>query len=97
MKWPAPEGATIKVKHLRRSLEGPEPMMTTHELKESGLTPHPQGGRTEVVVELDGKTSLGVAECSERDNYNRAVGRYIATGRALKLFHGGYPVAGVDS
>lgn len=31
--------------------------------------------------------ATGVAECSERDNPNRKVGRAIAVGRALKSYH----------
>lgn len=48
----------------------------------------PWGGRTTVEIFADEKAveplAVGVAECSEFDNYNRKIGRNIALGRALK-------------
>ena len=45
----------------------------------------PQGGATVVTVEDDhGNRATGVAMCSSRDNYNKKIGRMIATGRAKK-------------
>lgn len=79
-----PEGATVKVRHFRRVGDNPN-FLTMYDIRESGLTPSPQGGRTEVSIEMpDGSSVSGVAECSDRDNYNRNIGRLIATGRALK-------------
>lgn len=97
MKWELPEGATVKVKHFRRVGDDPN-FLTMYDIRESGLTPSPQGGRTEAVVKtVDGREALGVAECSNLDNYNRTIGRLIATGRALKELNGGYPVEEVNS
>ncbi len=88
-----PNEATVKVKHLRRCFtpsgdshadENFE-LMTPYEIKEAGLAPDPRGGRTVVTVRLeDGREATGIAEVSLRDNYCRAIGRVIATGRALK-------------
>lgn len=50
------------------------------------MNPEPKGGRT--IVELTdptGKTVKGIAECSEKDNYQRKLGVKIAIARALKL------------
>lgn len=46
-----------------------------------------RGGRTEVSILLtDGTRLSGVATCSLLDNFNRALGRNIAFGRALTPF-----------
>lgn len=47
----------------------------------------PRGGRTMVEiysVEEEAPVAVGMARCSLKDNYNKKIGRDIATGRALK-------------
>lgn len=45
----------------------------------------PRGGETMVrVFDDDGTTVSGIARCSDKDNYNKRLGRTIALGRALK-------------
>lgn len=52
----------------------------------AGLTPSPRGGLTQCRVTLpDGTEIVGTAECSDRDNFSKKIGRDIALGRALKV------------
>lgn len=46
----------------------------------------PRGGMTEVeVYDMNAQQSyLGIAQCSDKDNYNKKLGVKIALGRALK-------------
>lgn len=47
----------------------------------------PRGGRTiaRIIDEsMDATVAEGVARCNSKDNYNKAIGRRIALGRALK-------------
>lgn len=59
-------------------------LLRRHEWKERGIQPCPRGGWTKAVVKFeDGTTAIGTAECSQKDNYCRKIGRDIALGRAL--------------
>lgn len=74
------------VHHLRWFPGVPRPM-TRGEALDHGILakPLPKGGLTLVQVEyVDGRTFRGAAKCSLRDNFNRAIGRQIALGRAFK-------------
>jgi hypothetical protein len=45
----------------------------------------PRGGFTRIEATTpDGKTAVGTAICSDKDNFDRKVGNSIALGRALK-------------
>lgn len=57
----------------------------------SGIVHDPRGGETYCYVVPDRKgahigeaIAIGRAVCNDRDNYNKAIGRQIALGRALK-------------
>lgn len=99
MKRAIPEGAVVKFTHARRvdgdwgvwhrkkegwgrwDPEGTTDGLRTHTSSEIS----PFGGRTTCKITLaDGVEAWGVAECSNRDNYNKKIGRDIALGRALK-------------
>jgi hypothetical protein len=55
-------------------------------LKEDCVTPIPNGGRTVAyILDNEGTPIEAYANCSERDTYNKKLGRIIATGRVLKL------------
>ena len=44
----------------------------------------PKGGRTTIeITSPEGKNSIGIAECSEKDSWNRKFGNQIALGRAM--------------
>jgi hypothetical protein len=87
MKPIIPEGATVYVKHLRYFEELPSPI-TTHEAKTVFFVagpPTPKGGITLAQIEFaDGRTVRGSARCNPLDTYNKAIGRNVAIGRALK-------------
>jgi hypothetical protein len=62
--------------------------ISKHERKKSTEVPPPlifqNGGETHVtVITPDGRESVGVAECSLKDPYNKRLGVYIAAKRAL--------------
>jgi hypothetical protein len=58
---------------------------TVRDFKRLGLAPDPTGGRTLVEITRDGVScALGVAQCSDLDNFNRKIGLEIAVGRAIK-------------
>lgn len=76
----------VFVCHFRR-FEGTRDYMTRWDGRVEGLgSPLAKGGVTEaVVVDKDGTIkATGLAICSERDSYNKKIGRDIAIGRALK-------------
>lgn len=46
---------------------------------------NPKGGKTTIEITTpDGKNSIGVSECSEKDSWNRRLGNQIALGRAIE-------------
>ncbi len=48
----------------------------------------PTGGQTKAFIELeDGKEIFAVADCSENDVYNKAIGRQISLGRLNKVLN----------
>jgi len=79
-----PEGLEVRISHLRLTDVG---FNTKAAAKEHGYTLSPKGGMT-VVRLCDPATgemrATGIAICSLHDNYNRRLGRTIATGRAIK-------------
>lgn len=87
MKPVVPEDAHVYVTHLRK-YEGVLRLMTRHEAKTVELLtapPLPKGGLTFAQIEFeDGTTVRASAQCNPKDTYNKAVGRMIAVGRALK-------------
>lgn len=86
-----PEGANVRISH-RRPAAGLETLGVAAEatlgaLRQQGLRPHVQGGRTVARIELpDGRMFTGEAVCRPDENFNKKLGRLIATGRALKEF-----------
>ena len=91
MKPTLPEGATAKVNHIRRfpyeaSADGTT-WLSRKQAVEAGIYDPPlaKGGMTIVMIETpNGARFVGASTCHERDNFNKAIGRMIATGRALK-------------
>lgn len=86
MKPIIPEGATVHVKHLRYFEELLSPI-TTYEAGIFAVAgpPKPKGGITLAEIEFaDGTITRGYARCNPLDTYNKAIGRNVAIGRALK-------------
>jgi hypothetical protein len=76
-----------KVTHWRTVFtEETELTLPTSLLRNHGLLSKvdPRGGFTTVELVDRDKKVYGVAYCSEKDNYNKKIGRMIATGRAMK-------------
>lgn len=77
----------VKIVHLRR-YAGYFDYFTVGGFKRDHPTtqtaPLSRGGMTVAQVRVDGKDFLGIAECSELDNYSKAIGREMALGRAIK-------------
>lgn len=76
----------IIVHHYRRLTDGS--YWSQFDLRQRGLMDRldPRGGETLVqVYDDDGQwLASGSAHCSDLDNYNKKLGRLIATGRAMK-------------
>ena len=65
-------------------------------IHERGFTTHPtiagerkvlssRGGKTLVeITDLDSFSAIGVARCSDEENFNKKIGNKIALGRAIK-------------
>lgn len=91
MKRQVPEGATVRFAHGRvvdgqvgTFYRGKGKDGKLQSWREEGLAPSPRGGVTSCKITLpDGRETIGVAECSEKDNYSKKIGRDIALGRAL--------------
>ena len=84
MKPALPEGAVVRVSHLR-VIEGTTIKLTRDQARREGLKVAGKGGVTNVEIQYaDGTVSHGTARCSPLDNYSKSKGRMIATGRALK-------------
>lgn len=83
-----PEGAQVRVTHLRHFPEHDAYYVTRHEAREwlgTNDPPASKGGSTLVEVLLpDGRGACGIAKCAGMDNFDKRKGRTIATGRALK-------------
>lgn len=66
----------------------PHAVKSVTELRAEGKTIAPCGGTTVAEVyaaDVDGEPlATGIAVCSPHDNFNKKIGRAIATGRALK-------------
>lgn len=89
MKPTLPQDAKVFITHLRyfEHVTGYKELWTKGEAKKLNITSPPlgRGGITHVQIELaDGRKLHGVAKCNMLDNFNKARGRMIATGRALK-------------
>jgi hypothetical protein len=91
-----PEGASVKVTHLRTVqpyLPGLWPSYRFTKYNQQSplkVGPAPKGGRTEARISLpDGRVAEGVAECSMSDTFCKRIGRDIAVGRALKELRAG--------
>ena len=70
-----PDGYTVKYYHSRHvGADG---------------RPTPKGGRTQAIISdsSDNVVCSGYAFCSDKDSFNRKIGRNIALGRALKDLH----------
>jgi len=83
-----PKGAKVEVLHYRK-WQDPDYGFTYFSdiplSKDDVLLP--RGGKTEAIIyKKKNKRVLAhtLARCSERDNYNKKLGRMIAVGRALK-------------
>lgn len=82
-------GFAVYVSHKRQTVPQPYvrkyvPPMSSHELKEEGLVPHPKGGATIVTIAHGESAWKGAAYCNDLDNFNRKLGTRIALGRALE-------------
>jgi hypothetical protein len=90
MRPQIPEGASVKVSHLRAVIlpdsNIPEGYISHHVMaKTMGLKIAAKGGRTSARIALaDGRVAFGVAKCSDKDTFCKRIGRDIAVGRALK-------------
>jgi len=72
--------------HYRRVYGGEDRLVSKYFAKLDGEKIAPQGGLTQVCVSLpNGKYYFGHAFCSNKDNFNKKIGRNIALGRALKI------------
>lgn len=77
------EGVEVRFTHMRRARDGE--FVHPYDMRQNRLQPLPTGGFTLARVNLpDGEQIVGVAECSQRDNFCKKIGRDIALGRALK-------------
>lgn len=86
MKRNLPDGYRVFISHYRK-FKGTNMLMTRWDGKEEGLgTPLPHGGATEAtILDATGEpVATALALCSKRDMFNKAIGRNIAIGRALK-------------
>ena len=64
-------------------------LMSSYNIKRAGLRPLGFGGRTVVSLTLpNGVAVTAKAECSERDHYDKSVGRNLATQRAFGVLAG---------
>lgn len=73
-----PEGYTVKFRHTRNK--------HGQTINPGSGTISPRGGTTHAFV-YDAERNLvatGYADCNEKDNYNKKIGRDISLGRALK-------------
>lgn len=79
MKPTLPEGYTAKYKHIRHSY-------TLFPSVDRVRILSPRGGETICFIlnQENVVVANGTAKCSPEDNYNKATGRNIALGRALK-------------
>jgi len=76
-------GYQVQISHGRIAAQ-PYPDVT-YKVKPKFVQPH--GGETLAYVSKDGRAALGVAVCSESDNFNRKTGVDIAIVRALRRLH----------
>lgn len=59
--------------------------LAKHTVKERGLQLSGRGGKTEVIIALEGsEIARGTALCNVKDNFCKSTGLAIALGRALK-------------
>lgn len=78
-------GYKVWVEHSRYLYDSLFPAKAIHAMGAGMKSVDPNGGRTIVEICKDEKVlAFGVSLCSERDPYNKAIGRAIALGRALK-------------
>jgi hypothetical protein len=70
------QGFKVCVRHNRR-------LQASDHLFE-GVEYNPRGGTTVVGIDNGKISSVGVAQCSDKDHYNKKLGVRIAIGRALK-------------
>lgn len=80
-----PDKARVKITHYRKTPRGE--LMPTYFIKQLGMSVQPQGGMTVAAIEYDGLLFIGAAECTDKDNFSKTIGRNIAQGRALKKLH----------
>jgi len=87
------DGRVVKYKHLRRTRSRIDEtkawahteLSSLHQIRASGWDVFPLGGTTIAEVwDGDEIVAIGEAVCSDRDNYNKKIGRRISLGRALK-------------
>lgn len=89
-----PDGLRALYEHRRRITDSngnTSPIVTADEVRNwttrvAGSSLNPRGGRTicRLVDEAGFNVVIAEANCSDHDNYNKAIGRDIALGRALK-------------
>lgn len=80
-----PDKARVKISHYRKTPKGE--LLPSYFIKQIGLEVQPQGGMTLATIEYEGLIYIGAAECNEKDNFSKTIGRNIAQGRALKKLY----------
>lgn len=92
------KGFKIKSTHFRLTNRGGP--FSRRRIDEENVTPEggqrltrrnheiePCGGRVEIILDgPDGFSSVGIAECNDKDNFNKKIGSAMALGRAWKPF-----------
>lgn len=82
-----PQNARVVVHHLRR-FDGTNGLWTRYGAIRNGIygSPLAKGGLTLVQIEFtDGTVARGSAQCSLLDNYDRKIGRTLASNRAMQI------------
>lgn len=89
-RFTLPEGFRIQIRHFDHMNDpmGEERKFT--EYKKPGNVPVdnivPRSTKATIIDEQGNVMAEATAYCSNRDTFNRKIGRHIATGRALKQF-----------
>jgi len=80
-----PDNATVKYQHYR--LTPDHNLMPAHLCRALRLPMRSQGGLTIATLAWEGHIIVAQAECNDRDNFSKSIGRNIARGRAIKKLY----------
>ena len=92
MRPAVPDGLTVRYEHHRRGRTPSGLTFTVSPTDRRHLSPEdtilPTGGVTvaHLVDDAGNEIITAYAQCHDRDNYNRRIGRDIARGRAIKHY-----------